>query len=35
MEESSITLIDSIVLLKEGKQIVPEEDISEEGEAIT
>jgi biopolymer transport protein ExbB len=29
MEESSITLIDSIVLLKEGKQIVPEEDTTE------
>lgn len=26
MEESSITLIDSIVMLKEGKQIVPETD---------
>ncbi len=29
MEESSITLIDSIVLLKEGKKIVPEEDTTE------
>ncbi len=29
MEESSITLIDSIVLLKEGKQIVPEQDAPE------
>lgn len=29
MEESSITLIDSIVLLKEGKQIVSEEDTTE------
>lgn len=29
MEESSITLIDSIVLLKEGKKIVPEEDTNE------
>jgi len=29
MEESSITLIDSIVLLKEGKQIVSDEDASE------
>lgn len=29
MEESSITLIDSIVLLKEGKQIVAEEDTNE------
>lgn len=29
MEESSITLIDSIVLLKEGKQIVPEEGETE------
>jgi biopolymer transport protein ExbB len=30
MEEGSITLIDSIVLLKEGKQIVPDQDISED-----
>ena len=30
MEEGSITLIDSIVLLKEGKQIVPEDQGSEE-----
>ncbi|MCG2588292.1 MAG: MotA/TolQ/ExbB proton channel family protein [Bacteroidetes bacterium] len=30
MEESSITLIDSIVLLKEGKQIVPEGEETEE-----
>lgn len=29
MEESSITLIDSIVLLQEGKQIVPEQDAAE------
>ena len=29
MEESSITLIDSIVLLKEGKQIVADEDATE------
>lgn len=29
MEESSITLIDSIVLLREGKQIVSEDDSSE------
>lgn len=29
MEESSITLIDSIVLLKEGKQIVPEEETTD------
>jgi biopolymer transport protein ExbB len=29
MEESSITLIDSIVLLKEGKQIVPEGEETE------
>ncbi len=29
MEESSITLIDSIVLLKEGKQIIPDEDAPE------
>lgn len=29
MEESSITLIDSIVLLKEGKKIVPEENTNE------
>lgn len=29
MEESSITLIDSIVLLREGKQIVPEQDAAE------
>ncbi len=27
MEESSITLIDSIVLLKEGKQIVSEDEV--------
>ncbi len=34
MEESSITLIDSIVLLKEGKQIVPEDEgTEEEGDA--
>ncbi|MCC5905408.1 MAG: MotA/TolQ/ExbB proton channel family protein [Balneolaceae bacterium] len=34
MEESSITLIDSIVLLKEGKQIVPEDEGTEqEGDA--
>lgn len=30
MEEGSITLIDSIVLLKEGKQIVPDQDTSED-----
>ncbi len=30
MEEGSITLIDSIVLLKEGKQIVPEQDTPED-----
>ena len=30
MEEGSITLIDSIVLLKEGKQIVPDKDTSED-----
>jgi biopolymer transport protein ExbB len=30
MEEGSITLIDSIVLLKEGKQIVPDQDIPDE-----
>lgn len=30
MEESSITLIDSIVLLKEGKQIVPDSEGTEE-----
>lgn len=29
MEESSITLIDSIVLLQQGKQIVPEQDAAE------
>lgn len=29
MEESSITLIDSIVLLKEGKNIVPEDETNE------
>lgn len=29
MEESSITLIDSIVLLQQGKQIVPEQDATE------
>ncbi|MCC5942667.1 MAG: MotA/TolQ/ExbB proton channel family protein [Balneolaceae bacterium] len=33
MEESSITLIDSIVLLKEGKQIVPEDNAPEADEA--
>lgn len=32
MEESSITLIDSIVLLQEGKQIVPDVDTSETDE---
>jgi len=31
MEESSITLIDSIILMKEGKQIVPDQDTEEEG----
>jgi biopolymer transport protein ExbB len=30
MEEGSITLIDSIVLLKEGKQIVPDQDTPDE-----
>lgn len=30
MEEGSITLIDSIVLLKEGKQIVPEQNTTDE-----
>jgi biopolymer transport protein ExbB len=29
MEEGSITLIDSIILLKEGKTIVPENDSDE------
>ncbi len=29
MEESSITLIDSIVLLKEGKQIISDEDVQD------
>jgi biopolymer transport protein ExbB len=33
MEESSITLIDSIVLLKEGKQILPDEDAPEGDDA--
>lgn len=33
MEESSITLIDSIVLLKEGKSIVPAQDAPTEGDA--
>lgn len=31
MEESSITLIDSIILMKEGKQIVPDQDTEEQG----
>ena len=33
MEESSITLIDSIVLLKEGKQIVSDDDMPEQEES--
>ena len=33
MEEGSITLIDSIVLLREGKQIVPDQPESTEGDA--
>ncbi|MEX0662048.1 MAG: MotA/TolQ/ExbB proton channel family protein [Balneolaceae bacterium] len=31
MEESSITLIDSIILMKEGKQIVPDQNTEEQG----